>query len=1005
MISLVLAMTWARRGQAITLALLTLLAVASAVAAPAYLLAVDRAVAAGQVATAAPNELGMVISARQNDRDEGDGGSSTGLQFAEVGQALVQLPGFHYVYSAEFPAIGVEPDPQRASRLVFRQETCEHVTLLSGRCLIGAGDVLVGERTADRLDLAPGDPITLGAARFNPDPTNPIYLPDGEPARLTVVGVYRATDITEAYWGTHGYFTTVPGRGPGEPMFTGAATQQAMDHGDTDVAIDGTAGSAVLDVDRLGTLRGELDRLKETSESLGAQMAISTRMPDMLDRIDRGREAARLLVPVIAVPLVLLACFSIFLAVGYSAQGRQNELAVVALRGPQWWVRWWITTGESLVAVVAGAVVGCLAGQLLVNLVAALRFPGVGADPGWSSLRYAPLATLLALAAAVAAQRRQLLGPVSSLLRRGPASGRRIPVTEAVATTLAVAAGVQLVLSGGELTGVGLLAPALLVLAVSLLVARALVPVVTRYAARALRRGHPGAALAAYQLSRRPGAERVFALLVATVAVAGYAAAAVDTAERVRHVQAAVGTGAARVLTVSPVHRQTLLGAVRAIDPEGRYAMAVAGLAKGGFQEPAGLAVDSTRLAAVMNWPDGAPDAAAVARLLRPDAPAAPVFPGQDVQVVLSSGNLADGRVLRLNLAVSSVTGLGDEVVQLGQLSTGRSNYVQRVDVCREGCRLNGIGVSAVGTSTGATGSLVLEGLGSVNPVRPITSATLTDPAAWRTESGVRLSADPAGLRIDLESSDTLAAGVWVQPADAPAPMPVAHTGTLPDDATITGLDRRRLLTEPVAELPTVPRLGRDATLVDLEYADRVAVDGGAAAVSQVWLNDSAPPDVLDRIAEQGLTVIDDVAEDRTLRQLDQQGPALSLWFFVLAAVLVVLLGAGGLVLTAAVDRRRRVEDLSALRAQGLSRTAAGRATLWTYPLLVLIATVAGLLVAALAWELTGWTLPLAGVDPPDLPLPGRPGPFTLPATGAVVLAVLTLVALVTGNDLRRRVR
>ncbi|MET8148768.1 hypothetical protein ACIBSW_17750 [Actinoplanes sp. NPDC049668] len=65
MISLVLAMVWTRRGQALTLALLALLAVSAAVASPAYLAAADRAVAAEQIATATPAERGIVISAAQ----------------------------------------------------------------------------------------------------------------------------------------------------------------------------------------------------------------------------------------------------------------------------------------------------------------------------------------------------------------------------------------------------------------------------------------------------------------------------------------------------------------------------------------------------------------------------------------------------------------------------------------------------------------------------------------------------------------------------------------------------------------------------------------------------------------------------------------------------------------------------------------------------------------------------------------------------------------------------
>jgi predicted lysophospholipase L1 biosynthesis ABC-type transport system permease subunit len=124
----------------------------------------------------------------------------------------------------------------------------------------------------------------------------------------------------------------------------------------------------------------------------------------------------------------------------------------------------------------------------------------------------------------------------------------------------------------------------------------------------------------------------------------------------------------------------------------------------------------------------------------------------------------------------------------------------------------------------------------------------------------------------------------------------------------------------------------------------------------------------------------------------------------VLTGVLSVLLGAGALVLAAAVDRARRIEDLSALRAQGLSRGRLAWATRWTYPILVAIAAVVGLATALIGWLATGWALPLAGIDPPDLPLPAWPGALTVIGTTVAVFLVLAVVAAATGRDLHRRV-
>ncbi|GAA0569668.1 hypothetical protein GCM10010172_62570 [Paractinoplanes ferrugineus] len=998
MISLVLAMIWSRRGQAITLTLLACFAVAAAVASPAYLAAADRAIAVGQIATADTVERTLVVSTVQNDRDTEDGG----IEFKDIGRSLIQLPGFAYTYAAEFAVIGIERSPLHADRVVFRQDVCEHVRMVTGRCAAVEGEVILGTATAARLDLVAGQSIIMRAARFSDDPGHPGYVPDGKAKKLLIAGTYAASRPADAYWGTHGYFTAVPGLGPGEPIFTTAGTLAVMDHGYTAKSVDGTAGPRALDPDRLGDLRAGLAGLDASREELGSAIDIRTQIPALLDRIDAGRAAAGLLVPVLAVPLVLLACFSIFLAAGYGTEGRRPELAVVALRGSRWWIRWWLAIGENVAAVVAGAAAGCVAGQLLVNAVSAARFPGAGGPESWGSLRYAPYAALAALVATVLAQRRQLISPVVDLLRRNAVSAddRRTLAAEALIVLLAIVATVQLVISDGSLTGVSLVAPAFLMLAVAVLAARLVLPIVNRFAARALARGHLGAALAAFQLSRRPGARRLLALLVATVAVAGYAACAFDVAARGRTVQADLGVGAHRVLDIGgSVFRSQLLTAVRTVDPDGRYAMAVVRMPNAGHNEPPGLAVDTTRLAAVANWPAGGPSADRLASRLRPAAAAPLLLTGPDLTVEATSAGLSPTKEFRLVVAVSSTTGRGDELVQLGKIRPGKARYQQRVGVCAQGCRVNGIKIVEATGTTGVAGRLVLNSIGPADPAFPV-----AEPGRWRMTEDGTVTGDPAGLRITLNAPAGLAGGTWISPADAPYPLPLAYAGAKPLADSITGAGGGPLPVEPVADLPAVPQLGRHATIVDLEWADRLATDAEIALNPQVWLSPDAPADIVDRFLAQGLTVVGDVRADRIGRQLDRQGAALSLWFYVLAGALAVLLGAGALVLAAAVDRARRVEDLSALRAQGLSRGRLTSATSWTYPVLIAIAAVVGLGTALVTWLATGWALPLAGLHPPDLPRPAWPGIGTMIGTTAVVFLFLVLVAAATGRDLRRRV-
>ena len=1005
MISLILAMVWNRRAQAVTLALLSLFAVAAAVAAPAFLRAAERAVAAGQVATALPDERGLTIKATQDLRS---GSPDSGVvSFSDVGTALAGLPGFSYIYAAEYPTIGIEPDPQNRSRFTYRQKACEHLVMVTGRCLIGEGEVVVGVQTASRLKLAAGDSIKLTFAIFNPDPRTPIFLPDGTPRRLTVVGTYRVPAPDDPYWGAHGYFATDPGDRPGEPVFTDRATLDGMDHGATQVSIDGAAGPAALAADNLGALRTQLTGVKTLAGQIGPAIVFSTKLPALLDRIDSGRTAARLIVPLLAAPLVLLACLSIFLAVGYGTEGRRPELAVVALRGTRLWGRWWLATGESLVAILVGAVLGCLAGQLMVNLVAAVRFPGVDAAGGLDSLRYAPLAAAGAVLAALLAQSRQLVSAVAELLRRAPAvpNSARALAVEAGVALLAVLTCVQLFVSHGSLTGLGLVAPAFVVLALALLAARALLPVVTRYAVRTLGRGRLGVALAGFQLSRRPGAARLFALLVAAVAVVGYAACAVDVAAQGRAMQSRLGTGADRVISVGQVTRQQLLGAVRAADPDGRYAMAVVQVPGGGAADPAALAVDTPRLAAVANWPADGPSAESVARVLRPPAPEPVLLAGQDITLDVSSTGIPVDKPVRLAVVLSSLKGFGDTRVQLGNLHAGRFTYQQRVAVCRTGCRLNAVEFATADGVTGVTGRITVHALGTINPAQAaVSAAQLGDPGRWRMTTSGTLSAVPDGLHIDFNAPAGLTRGAFLQPVDTPYPLPVASAGPVLVATTVAGFDGRLLPAARTVKLPVVPQIGTHASLIDLEYAERLSTDAAPAVAPQVWLNAKAPADILDRLAAQGLVVTGDVGAEQVRKQLDTQGPALALWFYLLAGCLAITLAAGALVLAATVDRARRVEDLSALRAQGLGRGALRQATLWTYPVLVVIAVLAGLAIALISWALTGWALPLAGIDPPDLPLPGWPRPVVVAVVSVAVLAMLACVAYFAGRRTLREI-
>src|SRR5262249_30542123 len=163
--------------------------------------------------------------------------------------------------------------------------------------------------------------------------------------------------------------------------------------------------------------------------------------------------------------------------------------------------------------------------QLAVWLLAQLIL--TGPTPPAISLAYAPQAALALLAVIVAGLlglRRDLVAPVADLLRRVPARAGRwgSVVLRTLVIVLGAAAAFQVHPSDTPLTGLGVLAPAAVILAVSLVLAAAFDPIAGARGRRALRRGRLGSALAMLHLGRRRTGSRVVALLAVAVGLLAF---------------------------------------------------------------------------------------------------------------------------------------------------------------------------------------------------------------------------------------------------------------------------------------------------------------------------------------------------------------------------------------------------------------------------------------------------------------------------------------------------
>ncbi len=426
MTALILSMLRARWGQAVTVWVLAVLATASAVAAPLYVTAIDRAVVAGEVAHASGAELSLHVT---GTLDRGPSGRVAD-DFERLAADRADLPGFANVFGIEFLAMPSDLEAAASDqlrRVAFRENLCAHVVVVAGRCLMGGGETVLEAAAAKRLNLTLGDRVTSRATMYAGAGT--VFVPAGQPWTMTVVGLIRPRDPGELYWGRAD--PDAPDDWQYDPMYVARTTLDGIDH-----------PSEVQSFDSYGTASGiTLEHLPELRAWTGSVPAgWETSLPDLLDRIDRGRADARQSVPLAAVPVVVLAWAVIVLAVTAGARARRHEFGIVALRGVPKPARWWLAAGETVLAVLAGAPVGMLVGWLVVRAVAP-------APPSFEprAFTYAAVAVLGALLAGLAVQLRAVSAPVAALLREIDRRSARVGsiVLDALVIILAVVVAVN----------------------------------------------------------------------------------------------------------------------------------------------------------------------------------------------------------------------------------------------------------------------------------------------------------------------------------------------------------------------------------------------------------------------------------------------------------------------------------------------------------------------------------------------------------------------------------
>ncbi|WP_437029770.1 FtsX-like permease family protein [Streptomyces sp. enrichment culture] len=429
---------------------------------------------------------------------------------------------------ADAPADGGSPDAAQPDLTHFAALERDRVRITAGRMPAapagGTVEAALPEAAAGRLGLEPGARLRL-TDRLG-----------GPAVDVRITGVYRPVDATAAYW----QLDDLRGRGAVEVDFTTygplLADPAVLTGGR--VSDGGTAWLASADFSAART--GRIDALRTAvrdgaaalreDRALGGSAEATSALPTVLDRIERSLLVSRTTLLVVGLQLALLATCTLFLVARLLSAERAGENRLLRARGAsRAQLARFAALEALLLALPAAAVAPLLAGPLTGLLAGrgALARIGLHLDTTVGAVAGRGAVWLVAAGVALGCA----LAVTVPALTSSFAAGRARPLPGAVRAgadvgLLAVAAVAFWQLSRQPSGAVGrdlevdpllVTAPALALLAGTVLTLRLLPPVARLAERRAARgRGLPGA-LAGWQLSRRPmrGAGPVLLLVLA----------------------------------------------------------------------------------------------------------------------------------------------------------------------------------------------------------------------------------------------------------------------------------------------------------------------------------------------------------------------------------------------------------------------------------------------------------------------------------------------------------
>ncbi|GAA5024125.1 hypothetical protein GCM10023258_15940 [Terrabacter aeriphilus] len=1041
-----------RRAQAVALVLLSALVVGSAVLGPLYARALEHGLLRDALARASVVDTGLVVEQGSTERAV----PSPAQVQRVVPQAVRSAFDAPVALVSGQVVLGMSParGGQGVQTTAYAPLAgCADVEIVTGRCPTTAGEVLVSAAEAAFEGWRTGDRVPL------------VATPGGQPApgdaerRVRISGTYDALDDDGAWFGVR-----LTGR---------AGTQAAVGLGSVPRVDTPIVAPAFFDVTPTGstlrltaTLRRDdlsvdsLPGLVDAIAALEAASASSTggstapRVQSGLDQIGRtvvaGQAQAAVLVPLLLGQLALFSLVILGLASSAAVEQRRPEIALARLRGDGVRGARRMLVSELGLLVALGVPVG-FGLAVGADLVASRVWlpAGVPFEVPWTAYAAAGLALVAGVGAVVVTSRPVLREPIPSLLRRIPPRQRGFAIGLLDAVIIAVAAAGVVAIVTGDVSGpVAMATPALLALAVGLLLALLLVPVAGGVGRVALRRGRAVTGLTAVQVARRPAVRRVVAIVTVATALTVFVTDAYLTAARNRDGRATLEAGAQVVLHTDSEEPALLRSTLRTLDPSSSYAVPLARLlppnasafgtvavvpsAMPRVALPAG-GTPATPGGAGSSGPAGSPAGAAPdwAALAAPASPST-VLTGTSVAVTVTADVAAgdsglDGvtpgarrppDAVPVALSLQRPDGSGITVaLGLVPFDTSRPRTLTaRVPCAASPCTLVGISVDRHPDEVRAVvGRLTVLGIRTgTAPALPLGAQqweSYGSPFALdRADAGVpgfaAVTVNPsAPQRMDLRFGSTggVITATLTRPRLPAVVVPGPGGPTRAPDG-VTGFSGN---TVPVAEKARAAYGPQGVTNVVLVDYDALAAEAGrlyATGSLDVLVGDrSRAPAVTAALEGAGIGVRSVTDRAELLDSYDRSASAWGLRLGLVVGGLALLLAALVLVLVTITSWRGRSKDLAALRLAGVPGSTVRRVGIAEQLVVIVLAVVVGALCGALGSRLSLGLIPFF-TTPSDVfvaDLTPNLGAMALAALATVVW--LSVVAVVLGLWLARR--